>query len=408
MRIETQRRIDRWVGAGVCRFLSLWDRLRHRRPPLPGSPRNILVILLSEMGSLVLAVPMLRRLRTAYPGATVRLLVFERNRDVRGVLKDVCPVEVLTVRDTSLAAFVVDSLRLLRQMRRLDVDTVIDCELFSRAGSILSFLSGARVRVGFHPFTQEGLYRGGFINRPVLYNPYHHISRQYLHLASAIEGQGRPTVKEPCDPEPLDLPMLSIQKDEIAQARDRLAAGFPEVDLKRMILLYPSGGLLPIRAWPENRYHDLARRLCEHDCTVAVIGPAADSLLASRILDGCASTRSLNLTGYTATLRELVVLFNVADLLVANDGGPAQFAALAPIPTVVLFGPETPELYRPPVDRVRAIYRKLACSPCLTAYNHRRSPCDGVNVCLRRITVDEVPDEALALLGKSGTVPLSG
>jgi hypothetical protein len=32
----------------------------------------------------------------------------------------------------------------------------------------------------------------------------------------------------------------------------------------------------------------------------------------------------------------------------------------------------------------------MACSPCLTAYNHRDSFCDGDNQCLKVITVAEV------------------
>ena len=58
---------------------------------------------------------------------------------------------------------------------------------------MLSFLSGAPVRVGFHRHTQEGLYRGDFINCPVLYNPYQHISQQFINLAEAIGWELRDT-----------------------------------------------------------------------------------------------------------------------------------------------------------------------------------------------------------------------
>ena len=48
------------------------------------------------------------------------------------------------------------------------------------------------------------------------------------------------------------------------------------------------------------------------------------------------------------------------------------------------------------------LHKPLACSPCLTAYNHRRSPCDGDNVCLKSISTEEVMaavDELLATRG---------
>jgi ADP-heptose:LPS heptosyltransferase len=74
--------------------------------------------------------------------------------------------------------------------------------------------------------------------------------------------------------------------------------------------------------------------------------------------------------------------------MVTNDSGPAHFAAASGLPTIVLFGPETPDLYRP-LGNSTAIYAGLACSPCVSASNHRKSACDN-NVCMSAISVDEV------------------
>jgi hypothetical protein len=40
----------------------------------------------------------------------------------------------------------------------------------------------------------------------------------------------------------------------------------------------------------------------------------------------------------------------------------------------------------------------MACSPCLSAYNHRLTFCDGDNQCLKRIAPDPVLDQALHFL----------
>ena len=58
------------------------------------------------------------------------------------------------------------------------------------------------------------------------------------------------------------------------------------------------------------------------------------------------------------------------------------------LPTIVLFGPETPKLYQP-LGTSRAIYAGLACSPCVSAHNHRKTACTD-NVCMQAIAVDEV------------------
>jgi hypothetical protein len=40
----------------------------------------------------------------------------------------------------------------------------------------------------------------------------------------------------------------------------------------------------------------------------------------------------------------------------------------------------------------------LPCSPCLTAYNHRSSPCDGDNQCVKQITPASVIAKAREML----------
>jgi ADP-heptose:LPS heptosyltransferase len=90
-------------------------------------------------------------------------------------------------------------------------------------------------------------------------------------------------------------------------------------------------------------------------------------------------------------------VFNIADVLVTNDSGPAHFAALTPIHVVVFFGPETPELYRPVTEHCTVLYSNYACSPCVSAFNQRRSVCSN-NRCLQAISVDEVHATVSSLL----------
>ena len=95
---------------------------------------------------------------------------------------------------------------------------------------------------------------------------------------------------------------------------------------------------------------------------------------------------------------DLVQLFHQSELLITNDSGPAHFASLTGIASITLFGPETARLYRPTGPRAVAIDKQLACSPCLTAFNHRNSICRD-NQCLAAISVDEVFEHAKRLLG---------
>ena len=398
MNIRVYRWVDRVLGPPICAVLSAVHRAtRGRMPSTP--PRKILVILLSEMGTMVLAIPMFAQLKQQYPDATFHLLLTPRNREAVELLGVVPAGNVIALDDRSLSSFALSVLRVLRALRSLRADVVIDCELFARVSNIFSFLSGAPVRVGFHSYTQEGLYRGSLLTRPVLYNPYHHISHQFLTLAAAIESSSVPSSKSVLPPTVEKSFGDSIPDAEIQGRIARLHADFPALEGRSIVLVYASGGVLPIRAWPLERFEQLCDTLLQEGHAIGVIGLPQDAPLGESIVAHCKSLRCVNLSGYTDSMRHLLALFHRASLLIANDGAPGQFAAITSLPTVMLFGPETPVLYKPLAPNVHAIHLAFPCSPCLTAYNHRNSPCDGDNQCLKQITVEQVLEKAHALLG---------
>ncbi len=422
MNLNLQRWIDRWAGIPLCAAVSAVDALMQRFRPAAANdkaPRAIVVILLSEMGSLVLANDMFARLRQRYPDAPLHALLFRKNREILDLMQVMDPANVHTVDDRSLASLLPSLGKAISELRRANVDVAIDCELFSRISSLLSYASGAAVRVGFHRHTQEGLYRGSHINRPVPYNPYHHISAQFLALARAIDSTAVPKSKLPVMVSRKAPPQVALEPTLITGIAQRLAQDFPAIAGKPLVLVYPGGGILPIRAWPLASYTALCEGLVADGCAVAVIGLKDDRALAQQLVAQVqagideqknASGRSegppraspapsggsephavgsmgaiVDLTGYTRSISELLALFHGARLLVTNDGGPGQFAALTPIWTLMLFGPETPALYAPLTPRCHSFYSQWPCSPCLTAYNHRSSYCDGDNQCLKVI-----------------------
>ena len=397
MKIETQRRIDHYVGTIICRIFSAYYKF-FKKEPRPDQTKRILIVLLSEMGALVLAYPMFQRLKEKFPEASLHIMLYEKNREVVELLGVIPSENIIAINYDSLPVFAKTVLGALSQMRRLNIDTVIDCELFSRVSSILSFLSGAAIRVGFHPHTQEGLYRGNFMNRPVPYNPYHHISRQFLTLVDAIDSPTDPRAKRLITEEKLEIPAMEFGPDEIEDAQKRLFEKAPAIREKRIVLIYPGGGLLPIRAWPLDYYCTLAEALLKRGYAVAVIGLAEDKQVARTILSHTADENCVDLTGYTKTIRELMRIFHLSSLLITNDGGPGHFAAMTPIPTIIFYGPETPRLYGPIDDKALNLFLDLSCSPCVTAYNHRNSPCDGDNQCLKKIAPEDVLAKALEIL----------
>ncbi len=410
MNIKFQRAVDHFLGIPICGFLSLWAKISRFIFSLPKkykTPQKILIILLSEMGSLVLAQPMFVRLKNQFPNAEIHVMLFAKNREILDLLNVVPFENVITLNDKALFSFAKDSLKAIFYTRKQKFDVVIDCELFTRVSSIFAFLSGAKKQVGFYNHTQEGLYRGSFITHRVLYNPYRHLSLQFLTMVEAINSDSLPRGKMPFSQNggnhfieimPKNPPPLLFTEDELNALKARLYSDFPAIKGKRLILVGPSGGILPIRAWSEESYKTLCKTLIDEGFAVAIIGLPSDKKLGNLLVKHCKSDLCVNLAGFTHTLRELLALFNLGELLITNDGGPGQFAALTPIASIVFFGPETPVLYRALSKNAYSFHLPIACSPCLTAYNHRNSPCDGDNQCLKQITVQMVLAKARELL----------
>ena len=403
MNVNTQRWIDRWIGQLLCGVVSIWARLLGGLKPasaLPAEPKNILVILLSEMGSMVLAGPMFAALRQRYPTATLHVLQLKRNQEVAKLLQLAHPDNFHSLNDRSGIELIQDIWRVVRTMRGLKLDAVIDCELFSRISSLMAYLVGAPIRVGFTPHTQEGLYRGGYINHAIPYNPYQHITQQFLSLVDALEDTSVPRNKAAAiRPQPTRTELnVDFTAAELATYQYKLLADHPNLTDRKIVLLYAGGGLLPERAWPMEHYARVARGLCDAGHAVGLIGLSEDASLAKELTTQIASPWCADLTGYTRSVRELLMLFHAAQLLITNDGGPGHFASLTPIRTFAFFGPETARLYGPLGPRASTYESGIACSPCLSAYNHRRTFCDGDNQCLKRIAPDPVLADALKAL----------
>ena len=404
------RWLDYWVGRPLCWALTMWSRLARLgrfgsgRDAGGAPPRNVLIIELAEMGSTVVAYPALQQLRARHPDCRLFFLVFTALGDSVKVLDVVPDAHIWTIDPSSVWTLLRDTIRFVGAARRAGVDTAINLEMFARFSTLLAYASGASTRVGFDPFTQKGLYCGDLFTHRVSYNPHLHTWQSFVALVQALDaphgelpvGKTLASPSERCQ-------LLQVTSDPVLRARlwAVLERELPAVRGKRLIAINPNASkLIAIRKWPRERYAELTRRLLDDPMNVCVItGVASEFEDAAFIRDHVRSDRVLDLTGKTS-LRELLELFTMVDLLVTNDSGPAHFAALTRVRTIVFFGPETPDLYRPLSDRSTVLYAHYACSPCVSAYNQRLSPCTD-NRCLTHFSVDEVYATVVAAMAET-------
>jgi ADP-heptose:LPS heptosyltransferase len=401
VRTQTIRVLDYWLGVPLCALLTACRRLFGERP---ATPKRILFLKFIEQGATVLAQDAIRRATLHAGRENVFFCVFETNRAILDVLGAIPADNILCIRDRSLGIFVVDFLRALATMRRRGVDTVIDMEFFSRASAIFSFLSGATTRAGLHRFTGELPYRGDLMTHRVQYNAHLHISVQYAVLVEAAmhDPVDQPLLKVPAATiagEQAPPPTFVATTDEQARVSALINEAGDASAADPVVLLNPNASdLLPLRKWERARFVELGRRILDTypRARLVVTGAPAERAAAEQLCRDLHSPRAVSAAGRTS-LRELLTLYTLANVLVTNDSGPAHFASLTSVHTVVLFGPETPLLFGSLSPATTIIWKQLACSPCVSVFNHRLSPCDN-NLCMQLITVDEVFDAVHAVL----------
>ena len=406
--VNTMRAIDHWVGVPLCAivspFIALIDGVKNIFSHGPQTPKKLLFIELSEMGSAILVDPAMRNAKAR--GAELFFLIFKSNRASLTLLNTVKPENIFTIDSSSLGGLIKDTLRFLILARKHRIDTVIDLELFSRFTALLTGMCGARRRVGYHIYHGEGLWRGFMLTRKVQYNPHIHITKNFLSLIHAAFAQKIevPFSKIEIPDSEVRLEQAIINPDALNKVRERIEKLAKEAHIDytpgkdRLILINPNASdLLPQRRWAQQRFSELIQAIAQQypKDLILITGSPAEFVYVEKVRAVANIKNALNFAGQVS-FAELPPLYTLSDVMVTNDSGPGHFSAVTPLRTVVLFGPETPALYGS-VGNSIAITANLACSPCVSAANHRKTPCHD-NVCMQAITVPQVLEKVIKQL----------
>ncbi len=400
MNPNTIRRIDYYIGRPICFLLTLFRSSGNKTT----KPQKIIFLKFIEQGATVLAYSAIKRAEGLVGRENIYFCVFENNRSILDIL-DIIPSEnIIIIRERTFFTFLSSSFSALLKIRRERINAVIDMEFFSRASAIFAFLSGAKMRVGLHRFTSELPYRGNLMTHRIQHNPYLHISSFYLSLVEALLQNPAeiPMTKVPVSSMQKNMPVFTPAENEKTDMQKHLApliGNGNKIDEMKLVILNPNASdLLPLRKWESENFIELGKRIISENENVRIIisGAASEQKDAEIICEKIGSSKAISMAGKT-TLRELLVLYTMSDILVTNDSGPGHFSALTAINTIILFGPETPKLFGPVSPNASVIWKELACSPCVNVFNHRFSPCNN-NVCMKSIMVDEVYSSVKALM----------
>ena len=394
--MKTLQGADKLLGFVACTLL---QPLRWIRVPRALGGRNhshreverVLLIKFWGIGSLQLLTPAARTLRRRRPQARLTLLTLAENADFARGLGVFDEVKALDVRGSGWLGVFVRIAALVSLLRGERFDEVYDFEFFTRFSAVIALLSGAPSRHGFEAPT---VWRGKLHTGKTPFNRYWHVARNFRALAGGEDGAE--VAHE--DLVPFALPTA---------VKDRVTEFLTEHGAVRepLVVLNPNAGSLSLeRRWPRDRFAELARRLVIEDgAQVVLVGAPSEAEYTAEVavlanLSDEESAGLLDLSG-GLDISELCALLERADVVVSNDSGPMHLAAVLGTPTIGLFGPETPVMYKPLGRRTRALWDPPVCSPCINVHENKVSTCiHGQPECLMNLSTGSVLRETRRFL----------
>ncbi len=320
-------------------------------------PRRILVIVTRRIGDVLLATPLIRSLKQAWPESRIEALVFEGTQGVLAGNSDLAALHTVAERPGLPAHLSL----LARLFRRYDLALSL---VPGDRPTLYAWLCGKK-RIGLLLDRPDQYWKQRFLDQWVACDPDNtHTLRNHLALASA-----------------LDIPALA---DVVPAWRDTDRAA---VDA---LLQGPCGALAVLHPYPKFRYKmwhaegwiSVARWLLDNGMRVALTGSADPAerayvdALAAQLPDTV-----INAAG-RLTLGGTAALIARAQFYVGPDTAITHLAAATGVPTVALFGPTDPVKWGPwpkghPVDNnpwqrlgnqrvgnVQLVQGHAACVPC--------------------------------------------
>ncbi|HYI99121.1 MAG TPA: glycosyltransferase family 9 protein [Thermoleophilaceae bacterium] len=119
--------------------------------------------------------------------------------------------------------------------------------------------------------------------------------------------------------------------------------------LRGLTIVHP-GAAAGARRWPQERFAAVARAQVAEGRRVVLTGGRRERELAAEVARLAGLPSGAVLAGRTG-LRDLAALVAAAERVVCGDTGMAHLATAFRTPSVVLFGPVSPERWGPPPDR---------------------------------------------------------
>lgn len=316
---------------------------------------KVLIIQTAFLGDLILTTPFFHQIRTIHPQASIHVVV---NRGTESVLDGNPDLDKILTLDKKRAKNELMYFWEFAQSLRREKYATVYCPHFSYRSTLLSWFTGAKVRVGYR---ESGF---SFLHTRTVPRPRtgpHEVEKLFSLIYSRPSDypQGRER-----------RPYLFFPVSVLESARTKLQT---LVDLGKPICLLAPSSLWETKRYPDESFSEFLALLLTHtEDSVVLTGSPADQDLSRRIgerlaimLDIPWENRFLDLTGLTS-LSELGAIVSLVDRVVSNDSSPVHYASAFNKPTLMIYGATVPEFGYSTLSEVQEIaqIQGLECRPC--------------------------------------------
>lgn len=385
MSIKVLLKIDKYLGKIFCLFVLIFLKINPQKKIQ--KIKKILIIKLTGIGDVVLALPMVEFLFKKTK-AEVHFLTGKENKDLLKNQHFIKKIIIFDIKKDWINFFKI--IKFLKFLKKENYDICIDLTQSSYASSLLGYFSMAPIRIGFiNPVRKE---KNRLYSHLVDYNDHQHIVDSYFDLLSplGIKKQGK-------------INLIQIKYEKKDQKKVNRVLRKENLEGKFFVGAHISS-LIPSRRWDLERWAKVFEYLIKKDKNVRII--AVGSLQEKEMIDKQKNLidqkyrkNFFNFAG-KFSLSQLAYLMTKFKIFLANDGGPLHISDAMNVPTIGIFGPETPIRYGLLNKKSISLYEgyKLKCSPCTKPYKEEWPKCKDPK-CLKLIKVKRVIEAVDKLLG---------
>jgi heptosyltransferase-2 len=322
--------------------------------------RKILFITLSNIGDVVLTLPVLDVLRGKFPYARITVLVGMRPKQI---FQDNPVADRVVVYNKR--APLSEKIALFNTLQREHFDIVVDLR-----GSLLGLFIQARYKIS--PFLKipkniahmkdRHLYKIKDIMRKLNISSYEGVLKHSLYISPQDENY-----------------IKNILKNNNINEQDKIAVISP-------------GARSDTKRWKADKFLTLIPLLIGEFAVKVVLVGDADDIYTSRYISENSRLAVLDLVGKT-TIGQLSYLLKKSSLAITNDSAVLHIASYLNVPTVAIFGISDELKYGPWSEIGVAVKKNIECRPCSGAQCRF-----GTLECIELIKVEDVLQAARAVL----------